>query len=403
MKDNKNQISKKYYFSKYNNIIDLEERHKVILYNSLTGNIVFLKKNIYKDILKMKANIKNEIEILRNKFIFNDEFEEKILEKNLAKISENIVKKKLKVHIFLNKYYNDKVFLDSFLVELSNIVKKNSEKKITLYIYVYSKFAQSFYKIFNNFFFNRLPEYESLIVFVIDPLVVEFENIFSLNNIKRKSVVAIIDPNSFNNIIHFNSYLEEVYHKIERYPQIGIGCTIIFNITKKYLSVVEDYFSFFMKKGEIRFNYNIAINPVDENFQLKRNHGLFCYPDYDLFYELLKFACSSPKYFLLNIVGYGLILKIRHFLFDKNLILPSLGFCEKESQIIYDANKEVWTDCFDINTKNAIGAKEHQKCKDCSFLFICTKGCPLKESRNCPSFEDIFKLIYPNLANAYEI
>ncbi|MHA1233146.1 MAG: hypothetical protein ACTSPQ_21185 [Candidatus Helarchaeota archaeon] len=100
-----------------------------------------------------------------------------------------------------------------------------------------------------------------------------------------------------------------------------------------------------MKKGEMRFYTNFALNSVKERFQIDKDLGLFCEPDYDLFFRLLKLIYSSPKYNLIKIVGYGIIPKIQQYSFDKRYIRPSIDFCEWKAQKIYIARTDRWVRC----------------------------------------------------------
>jgi len=405
MKSKINNIQSELYFSRFNNLIKLPNTRDFVLYNSLSGAVTVLSDTQYHDIFKKKIS-SEEVQtfLLDKKYVYpNPEHETRMIEK-ISKISAQIRRKKLKLHFFVaNKGYKCPLW-DNLFQAAEEILHKSPEKSITLYIYIYKKPEKGFLLCLNHFFKTNQLSGRVAVIFIINPIEVNPEQILSLKDIKKKSVSAIIDQHFFKEEKNFSVFLKVLYPRIIQYPQNGLPCVIIFNIKNPFLDLIEPFFSFFLKKGELRFNMTYALNPVKEKFQINNKTGLFCEPDYTTYFSLLKVYNRSPKYNLIKILGYGLILKTQQFLFDKKYILPTLDFCERESQRIFLSGSMGWTNCFKSLTCRL---KEEElfplKCRKCSWEYFCSDGCMFNQHRECPPVEEFFHINAEKLYRAQHL
>jgi hypothetical protein len=384
-----------YYISKYTNFIKIENK-KTAVYNSLGGRVTFYEGALGSYHSRMKINNNETVQVLiKNKLIYKNEHEEKRLIEKIIKVSKKINNSKFKIHVFPNRKGD---IGPNFFKDLERIINKNYNKSISMYIYIYNPINKTFLMELNDFFQKNNLEDKVIVFFTVNPLFFEKSGILSLNHINKKFIIVLIDENFFKEKIDFISYLEIAYQKVS-IEKIDLTCAFLFNIKKSLLSLLEPFFSFFMKRGEMRFYVNFALNPVKESFCIYKDFGLFCEPDYDLFFRLLELICYSPKYNLIKIVGYGMIPKIQQYSFDKRYIRPSIDFCEWKSQTIYTGRTDSWTRCFKVTSENDFKNKFRlrSKCNDCSFLFSCGEGCKIKETINCPSFDNLFKILNKNI------
>jgi radical SAM protein with 4Fe4S-binding SPASM domain len=377
-----------FYFSEYTNFINIKRNKKKVIFNSLTGNVVWLNRNF------KKGKPKERDFLPKKKFILKNEKKEKLWIKRLTKITNDMHNKQLKIHLFFNKYYSEKDY-QQFFVELEEIIQKNHNKSITLYVYIYDKNGILFSAKLNNFFDKNGLNDSVCVIFIINPLIIKNEDILVFNNIRNKAIIFLIDALFLEDKINFKFYLEILYQQIKKYLKNGLKCSVIFNIKKNNLDLLDAYFSFFMKKEDMRQQVKFALNPVKNTYCVDKDFGLFCDPDYNLYCELLNIFSNSPKYNLLKIVGLGLIPKIQQFLLDKRCIRPTIDFCELKSQKVYIASENTWTNCFKMKSGIFDGKIDlKKKCKECSFLFFCSEGCKAKEEEICPPIQEIFEILW---------
>jgi len=222
-----------YYLSKYNNFIKIGNKETVI-YNSLSGKVILYDKNISPDRLHMEINNEESNRIfIQNKFIYKNKYEEEKLLEKIIKVSKNINNSKFKIHVFPNSKGE---IGPNFFKDLKNIIKKNLNKTISMYIYIYKPINKIFLKKLNNFFQKNNLEDKIIIFFTVNPLLFDKSDILSLNHINKKFIIALIDENFFKEKIDFKSYLEITYKKISS-ERLDSTSAFLFNIKKSLLSL----------------------------------------------------------------------------------------------------------------------------------------------------------------------